>query len=142
MQYIEKQKFNINDLVALKIRMPVVVVIEPDAYLADLYAKYIMAAHYKAHIRRDILDIHSFLEQVNPHVILFNPHMHPSTKVFVAELAKIRKNLPSVILITIGQTTETEEIKHYMEAGIASHINRRLTRPGDIIVIIQSLLKR
>ena len=140
MAYIEKQKFNVHELAASRLRPIAVAIIEPDEYLAALYARYISAAHLQTHMRHDVDGIHGFIKTIQPHIIIINPNIQPSPKIFISILNTIRENFPAILLVTIGLSSDSEAIKDYMDSGISSHINRAHTRPQDVVVIIKSLL--
>ena len=146
MAYLFKQQFNINDLIAERAVNPSVVsvvpvvVVEPEIYLAKLAEKYLLAAGLQVNYCANPVLLTEFLRRTSSSALLINPAAYMEIKHAAKAIADIRDNFPRLAVVTIAHNLEAEELGQLMSAGIASHINRKLSRPQDVADIIKTLI--
>ncbi len=137
MQYIQKQTFNIEELVPIDTLAHVIAISEPEQYLAKLYEKYLQPYSFEViHCYQGEL-LAMFVERHNPKVLLLstdNPEIHGMIEV-------LRQRNPHLLLVTIAYNAGAEDIRKFMSLGASSHINRMLSRPQDVADIIKGLVK-
>jgi hypothetical protein len=140
MAYLFKQQFNINDLVVLKEKTSSVVIVEPDIYLAKLAELHLTAGGFMVYCSNSHLQLEQILQGFAPRALLINPDSYDSLHQAAVNIAQINKSFPYVSIVTITHNLEAEALKELMAAGLAGHINRKLSRPGDVVTIIKSLI--
>ena len=140
MSYVFQEKFNIYDLIALESQPHRVAILEPEQYLAKLYEKYLRAQGFEVIRCTERNLLHGFLSATSPRILLLNPGSFEKTKIAIAAIGQALLAFPELLIVTIGYDTPAEELKELMSAGIASHINRKLSKPADVVYIIKTLL--
>ncbi len=140
MAYVFKQKFNIAELISKPSNQTVVLIVEPDIYLAKLAERHLVAVGYRSCYCPDILLLEEFLSRVNPTVLLFNPEACRTFGIAAGLIKKIIGGYPSLRVVTITHDIPGQNLSQMMNAGIASHINRKLTKPKDVAEIIRTLI--
>ncbi len=139
MAYLFKQKLLIGDLVDLELRPKRVLIHEPEEYLSALYGSYLRAHNFEvAHCPNLNLLIQTSADFL-PDVLIFNLEAGQA-KVLVAWLSKFSRSFPNISVITTGFNTDAEVLKNLMPTGLISHINRRLSKPQDIVEVVKALL--
>lgn len=136
MNYVQKQKFNIQELFEAVPRGSIVGVIEPERYLAKLYEKYLQAHGFTVlHFQPgELLTV--FVERVSPKLVL----LASDNASAYDHIERIRRHNPHILLVTIAHNANQEDIEHFMSHGVTSHINRKLSRPQDVADIIRGLI--
>ena len=140
MPYITKEKFNIGDLSRDASPEYVVVIAEPEYFLAKLYEKYLSERGFGVRHFRSGYELHDFLTLDAPDAVLLNPGTYSTTSQVGESIKKIARLLPRVRIITISYDTTPEDLKYFISAGITSHINRKLGRPRDVAEVVRAVL--
>jgi len=136
MFYFQKQKFNIQELFDAAVQGHIVAVVEPERYLAKLYEKYLQACNLTVlHIQPGEL-VAVFVQRVRPKIVLLSC----DDKAAHGYIEVLRRQNPHMILVTIAHNSDQEDIQRFMSQGVTSHINRTLSRPQDVAVIIRGLV--
>ena len=140
MPYLFKQKLNIGDLIALNTEAKRVLIFEPEEYLSGIYAYHLSNQDFEVVERRDLYETASALSLYKPHLLVFNAEFLGGTKKNKTWLLSVKKDYPQLHVVTTGYNLSSEGVGELMAAGISSHLNRRLTRPQDLAVIVKSIL--
>ena len=139
MPYIFKQKLQIQELVDLQQPIKRILIHEPEEYLAALYQHYLQVHNFDIKHCPVLESLEVSAKNFAPDVLIFNIGENHNSK---AEwLLKFKKDFPEAGVITTGFNTNSEILKLLLSAGISSHINRKLTRPQDIAVVVKSMLQ-
>jgi len=137
MAYFLKEKINLEDLAAVENFRKAIVIVEPEEYLLDLYCEYFNRHNF--HVRGcgsiDLLE--KLLEQHRPHLLIINVGF--LLKAGSSFLAKNSQDIGFKIL-SIGYNTDLEAVKKIMPLGVAAHIDRRTTKPQDVVDIALAML--
>jgi hypothetical protein len=115
-----------------------VFVFEPEEYLLDLYCKYLLQEKYAVKGFRD-LDMAVSLkgEAAEPDVAVINTGFlqQPNFRVFRSRTLPDRTKI-----ISIGSGVDAKFVGNLMSLGVSSHLERRLSRPGDLVEIVRALI--
>jgi DNA-binding NtrC family response regulator len=142
MAYLIRQQFNINDLLPIEKASNTVAILEPESYLAKLYEKYLVAHGFTVNHCLEPESLDNFLVQSFPDVLLFNPESYGKTKYAIEIIERMVSNFPKLLVVTIGYNIEPEDLKKFMSAGITSHINRKLSKPQDVVEVVRMILHK
>lgn len=132
MSYIIRQKFNIAELVEIAASRPMVLICEPDDCLAALYGHYLSAHNFDVKHCPHLGELRSAWQSTNPRLLLVNAEAAGSTN--------FSKEFPGLSVVTVGYNLTANRVKALLNAGVSGHIDRRLSRPEDVAVIIKTLL--
>ena len=140
MAYIFKEKLTISDLVAIPTTRRLVLVLESEEYLVRLYRKILLehgfAVEHSSQVTRAVELVSAFA----PHLLLLNPQIRRGFS--DAKLVRsVTATFPHLPVVTVGFEQSPEELKQLMDLGVASHINRALTRPHDIVAVVRTILQ-
>ena len=139
MAYVTREKFNILELIPASTQK-LVGLFETDYYLAGLYKQYLESNNFLVKFCLQAGDLYEFVFKFSPHVIVMNSDMFGKPKELVQSIKKIIADYPKLHIVTVGYNTMQDQLKDLMSAGIAGHMNRKLSRPQDLVVVIKSLL--
>jgi hypothetical protein len=141
MAYIFKQKINLADLVGLTRESKRVLIYEPQNDLAALYAHYLKVHNFDIKHCLHLPAIRQLMLEFKPHLLIFNaeqPHV-------LSEIKRTTQRLGSDYivpsLISTGYNLSGQEIGELMSYGVSSHINRKLSRPEDLAILVEAILK-
>ncbi len=134
--YIFKQKLQIRDLAGIQSLRKKILIYEPEPYLSALYAHYLRVHNFDVKHCPSLDVLRDEAEIILPDVLVFSAEHDKA----IAWLLNFTKSFPNILVVTTGFKADSEVLKQFMSAGVSGHINRRLTRPQDLGVIIKSLL--
>lgn len=137
MSYLFKEKFNIADLVDYQTQVRRVVICEPEEYLAALYGHYLTQHNFDIKHCPRVEGLKEVLGSFSPRLLVLNIEANNLERNLVLNLMR---QFPNVGVITTGYNTGGEVVKELMNAGICGHIDRRLSRPKDLIYIVKAVL--
>jgi hypothetical protein len=55
-------------------------------------------------------------------------------------LPYLGNDFPGLRMVSTGLNSSNEVIRQLMEAGVLGHINRKLSRPQDLAIVVKSIL--
>ena len=137
MAYIFRQKLNLNELAVLESPSKKILLAEPEEYLLQLYSRYLDLHNFEVHHCQDPLLLQNALPKYNPHLLILNIDASSAR----ATLRSVRSSWPHLPIVTIGYNVEPATLRNLMTMGISSHIDRRMTRPQDLVIIAQTILQ-
>ncbi len=141
MPYIFKQKLDISHLVNLQQPAHRILVAEPEQYLLALYASYLRAHNYEVAQCQELEFLEGSLKNFAPHLLIINAHFFADFHRLAGLLKNLKSEFAHFPIISLGDNLSGEMVKQLMELGVVSHIDRRFSRPGDIVSIAKNLLK-
>ncbi len=138
MTYLFKQKLNLRELVGVEELRYKVLIYEPESYLSALYAHYLSVHNLDIKHCPNLLNIKEAIAVFAPDLLVF------SYDDDIPKQAKVLNHLlacfPNLKVVSIGSDIHNDCLKELMSLGIVSHINRKLTRPQDVVEVIKTLL--
>jgi DNA-binding NtrC family response regulator len=139
MAYLFKQQFNIAEFIPKPSKQPIILIVEPDIYLAKLSERYLLAAGYDVSHCRNVDAIDDALHFINPTVLLLNPEVYGHAGRAAEAIGRLMNGLPHLRVVTISHEAVAEDLRRLMSTGIVSHINRKFSRPDDVVTLIKAL---
>jgi DNA-binding NtrC family response regulator len=140
MAYVFRQKLNINDLVDHLPVAPKVLVAEIEPELGKMYCMHLADQKLQAHHCNLPDRLHIMLKEVWPDVLVCGTDFFQDHDYLVVQLDFVRKQHPLLKIITIGENLGVAEMKQLMRYGISGHLEKQLTRPTDVALIVRGLL--
>lgn len=140
MAYFLRQKFNINELVSLSNRAKKVLLVMSEENLREIYQRYLEAQGYETvgcHFANHA-QVALALPNCDLLVIDFNTAQEGQDKMEFLKI--INRNFPKIPVVTVGSALESVLLEKLMALGIVGHLDRRLTRPGDLAAIIKTFM--
>lgn len=141
MAYLLKQKFKISELVPNLSPARRILLVEPEYYVKHVYLKHLKEHGYEPFHSANLSDALLILKNMNADAAILNPHAEDEYKNFISRLSVLRNLYPSLPVITVGQSLPVSILSEIMALGVISHLEKRLTRPGDIITVIKTILQ-
>ena len=139
MNYIYKQKFQLTDLVPLPELNKKVLIYEPSYELGQVYSQHLSRRNYLVTHCTNLELIKQHLVYWQPHLVLFSIDGLAINLDLFAKLSGLRQD-QGLQVITLGYEVSDEILKKLMSMGVASHVNRKLSRPRDLVEIIDNVL--
>lgn len=140
MNYLFKEKL-VFDPVAFSgqvVPVSLVYVVEPEESLLDLYCKYLLKEKFavKGFRNLDMLVVPKRSEP-EPDVAVVSSQLLRQP-----QFANVRRNIfpEKIKIISIGSAPGQDFVSSLMSMGVSSHLERRLSRPGDLVEIVRALL--
>lgn len=140
MDYIFKQKLQLADLAGLQSRPKRILIYEPESDLAALYAYYLREHNFEIKHCFNTDAIRQHVVSFQPHLLIFSadgPELSLKIKPIAATLIK---EFPGLNLVSTGYSVSGRRIGELMSIGVISHINRRLSRPQDVVDVVKMVL--
>ena len=141
MSYILKQKLNIKDFVGFQSPVHKIVLHEPEEYLSALYAHYLREHNFEVKNCSSLDQLRDSVEDFAPKILIFSVESPTNLNFKANWLLNFKNNFPQITIITTGFNTSSDILKLLLQAGISSHMNRKLTRPQDLAIIAKHLLQ-
>ena len=141
MAYLFRQKLNISELVDLAQAPKRILIHEPEEYLSALYAHYLRAHNFDVKHCPNWDKISAMVKSFRPQVFIFSADAlvpHTNVKIW-GLLSGLVSDFPNLKLISTG-LGNSSPLKELMAAGVLGHINRKLSRPQDLAIIVKSIL--
>ncbi len=141
MNYVFKNKLNLEDLAGLERQPKKVLIFEPRYYFAVLYRHYLQMNDFEVNYCGDADLLDSHLELFSPHVLIFSVEDCDRNPGKTRYLRQLSQTFPGLWVVTIGNNLQQDTVGQLMAAGVCGHINRVLTRPQDLVTVVKSLLR-
>ncbi|GEM_PF-747751 len=141
MSYLFKQKLDLRELTGQVLPAKLIIVAEPEEYLLALYSYYLQKNNFEVIHCTQGIELLELIERHTPHLIIFNPRSYGGIKEAVKFVNNLIGAYPFVPIVTIGNDISTEDLRALMSSGIASHIDRRLSKPMDVVHVARSILE-
>ncbi|MBL8029786.1 MAG: hypothetical protein JNN11_00895 [Candidatus Doudnabacteria bacterium] len=140
MNYIEKQKFNLYELVGESVRKKRILLLEPEYYSRGLYARHLKLGGMHVVCAENMDHCIFMVKTCEPDLALISPHSERDLNKFIDKLKDLRKEHEFLPIMTIGQYLPSDILGKMMNLGVASHMEKRLSRPKDVVLIIKTFI--
>ena len=141
MVYLFKQKFNFAELAGLAVLPKRILIYEPEDYLAALYAHYLRLHNFDIKDCPNLGEINEIIMSFKPHLLIFCADGVRESSQFPGMILSLSRRFPDLHFLATGYNLSHQGIKELMSAGVESHLNRRLSRPQDITVLVKTILQ-
>src|SRR5690242_19928466 len=136
MAYLFKQKLRLEELANLPQVQNRVLVFEPDDYLGALYRRYLTAHNFEVRHCPDLALLHAALAAFGPNLLVFSAdHLRPERAI-----SNFFQAFPGLKIITTAYNLNQEAVSGLLAAGVLSHMNRRFSRPADLVILAESFI--
>ena len=146
MAYLFKQKLNIMDLAGQEFRPSKILIYEPEEYLAALYQHHLRLHSFEVMHCLALEQAKLALTGFEPDVFVFCADADNASSNATVEIWKLLRSLgadfPKLRLVSTGLNSSNDLISQLMRAGVLGHINRKLSRPQDLAVVVKSVLQQ
>lgn len=127
-----KQKFYLRDDMAMNHPRPkLILILEPEEYLVAIYGRYFLQPHFRL---KTLGDMHEEGPDFSPDLLIIN------TDAYFEWLVKLKKDFPNLPVISIGDSLTAGQLKQLMSYGVTSHINKKFSRPNDMVTLTKTIL--
>ena len=139
MAYLFKEKFQIEELVAQTGQLKKILIAEAENYLSALYASHFARQKFQVMACQDLEQLLRQVGDFQPHLLVVNPGLFQNDQHVRTMLSRVRALSPSLLVVSIGNNVPLDIIKQLMTCGVSSHLERHLTRPQDLVVVVRTL---
>ena len=140
MAYLVKEKFKLSDLANLPQRRSGILIHEPDDFLSALYGHYLQAHNFDIKHCPHLALLKDHLLALNPAVLILNAESVGRASGDQIGGLNFRRDFPYLKVVTVGRDLTGDQVRRLMDAGVCSHINRKFSRPQDLVILVQHLL--
>jgi hypothetical protein len=142
MAYLFRQKLNILELAGREAGLRRVLIYEPEEYLGALYRHYLRMHNFDVKHCPVLGQARQAIADFEPDVFVFCADSESAGT--ASEIWKLLPYLgadfPGLRMVSTGLNSSNEIIRRLMEAGVLGHINRKLSRPQDLAIVVKSIL--
>ena len=137
--YLIKEKFNFRDLANVVLLQKRVLLVIDEITLQDIYVRHLEAQQFLVTTAKfaDFFAIAEAVKSADMLILDFNKFIFNQRLEFLKSLVKSFPHLP---VITIGFSLEEEMLSSLMALGIVGHLDRKLSRPQDLLALIKTLI--
>lgn len=136
MPYLFKQKLNIGDFSAAQVMRKKILIHEPENYLSQIYVSYFRQQNFDVRRCPDLKHLSDHAKSFSPDLLVCSLEAGGSGE----WLINFKQFFRAVSVVTIGFDTGSDTLKKLMAAGCSGHLNRRLSRPQDLVDIVKTIL--
>lgn len=140
MSYLYKQKLNLMELVPVVPAKKTILIFEPEEYLLALYSGYLTNHEFVVRPCTEAEELELKIGEHDPDLLMFNTQIFQEILEIKRILQSLKKQYPELPIVTISHNLDSNLIKELMNEGISSHIERKLTRPKDIVFVAKTVL--
>src|SRR3989344_4836625 len=141
MDYVTRQKFNINELTNVPRIQKRVLLIIGEEYLREIYCRHLEAVDFEVLVSNfgNHFAIAKFLNSSDILIIDLKNSEEDDKLDF---LKSISREFPRISIITIGHSLDEKRLLPLMALGVVGHLDRRFSRPQDLVNIARTILTR
>ncbi len=139
MDYITRHHHKIIDQTFDGLQGSTVILIEPEAEVRAFYSQQLMGQAMNVFVYNTISALKQATQIEQPDVLIINPTQDVAQTIRVVK--NLRQEFPKLPIITMTLTIPDSTIDAIMESGVSFHINRGLTKPRDLLLALQQVLK-
>lgn len=141
MAYLFRQKLNISELANVQSGTKRILIYEPEQYLGALYARYLKPDNFDVQHCFDLNQLSQAVWHFQPRLLIFSADPMGNWPKLRPVLTLITRTFPELGVISTGYNLSNDQLAQLMAIGLSGHINRRLSRPQDVAVVVQNILK-
>lgn len=140
MPYLQKQKFNLQEITETDFKSTNILLVEPEYYLRSILKKNLSQEGYEITALEDMKTLKYLISVMPADLAIISPHASLNFSIFLEELSHVRKISEHLPIITFGKLMPTEVLSKIMNLGVSSHLDSALTRPKDVVLIVKTIL--
>ncbi len=139
MDYVSRQKFNINELVNAPRNQKRVLLVISEEYLREIYCRHLEANDFEVFVSN--FGNHPVIARfLNFSDILIIDLKNSEEDDKLDFLKIIAREFPQISVITVGHGLDEKLLRPLMALGVVGHLDRRFSRPQDLIDIAKTIL--
>jgi len=142
MDYFFKQKFNITELADRPAPSLKIIIMETEEYLVALYTRYLQAHDFVALHCKEAGGLKDLIVYHQPDLLIIGSGAVLDPAFLLELLFDIKRIFSTLPVITIGNNISPQMLKQLMSAGISGHIDRRLSKPEDVVAVVKTILQK
>ncbi len=139
MDYITRHHHKIIDQTFDGLQGTTAILVEPEAEVRAFYSQQLMGQAMNVLVYDKISALKQATQIEQPDVLIINPAQDVAQTIRV--LKTLRQEFPKLPIITMTLTIPDSIIDVIMESGVSFHINRGLTKPRDLLLALQQVLR-
>ena len=141
MDYIFAQKLNMKNVRSdFEYPPKLVAIFEPEEYLRALYEKKFRAHNFLVQQISGTKQLLGLLDLLTPDLLIINSQFSADHRLVISFLKQLHVKFPSLPKVSLGKDLPAEHLKQLMSYGVVSHVERRLSRPNDLVAIAKTIL--
>ncbi len=141
MAYIFKQKFDISELISNPGFSGVILVAEPSSSLLGIYERHFAEKKMQIHACSNLDAIHPAIKEKQPFLAVLSLDFFSKQPEEAEDfLLNLRTNFPRLKIMTLGFDASHTTLKKIMSVGVCGHLDKRLSRPEDVVVLACQIL--
>ncbi len=141
MPYMVKEKLNLLDFVGHQPQVSTILMAGVDKNLASIYRRLMIDSKVRIEWLHGMDGITQYVDFFSPRLLIGEVTTGKQFNQTFGHIRTVRESFPSLPIISISLALEHQELEKLMDLGTVSHINRTLTRPRDVAIIIKNILE-
>ena len=140
MTYVFKEKFQLADLANVSRVAKCVVLLETDSILRDIYKTEFGLLGLDSVFCENQFEVDSVVKRHNPHLFICNTDIFKNESELIELLKYIKKIYHYLPLLTYSLRTSPDLLSKLLNCGVSSHLDRKFSRPRDLLDIVRAVL--
>lgn len=140
MAYIFREKFKISDLAPQAALVKKIMLLDEDEDLLNFYGSLLAQKNFEIVACPSLPEVDGLVRRHRPKALICNLDIFSSPTEFVRLLDSLRKFYPELLCITHTIKFGQNDLRQLMSAGVSGHIERRFSRPSDMVMVVRAAL--
>lgn len=141
MNYLKKQKFNILELIETSSNLRILFY-EPHLTLGEIYKNYLRQKKYEIIDCYELTDLEDLISKNEPHTVIFSIHNLNIFSEIVKKIQRVSNKYSRLPILSYAYELPAEHVSNLMKAGIVSHVDRKFSKPKDLVFLIETILQK
>lgn len=120
--------------------MTTVLLVEDDAWLADMEARVLQGAGYKVHVAAHALAAIDLIDEITPDVIILDVLLAGSTAFSLLNELQSHEDtsgVPVILCTNLAEQFDSTQLKSY---GVKRIVDKTTMHPNDLVVAVKAVL--
>lgn len=139
MVFLSKQKFNVQELAEVIKPKRNVLLIMGEEPLGEVYRRHLNDHDFVVDVY-DFAEVVEIARRLNSASLLVMELRHDAGNRQLEFLKAVKRDFPNISVITVGQAIEDEILSKLMDLGVIGHLDRRFSRPQDLVVLAKTTI--
>lgn len=136
MTYIFQKRYNLQEIARQQATKEATVMLGVFPWeLGEIYARHLRLQNFIAVASPEAARLEEALVRHEPDLLLLNLTANP-----LSLLKTVRQARPLLTVVTVGGGEHNLHLPELMALGVSGHVNRHLSRPGDVAIIARQVL--
>ena len=140
MQYIIQEKFHIAKVSNVNFFDFPVLLFEQENSLAGIYVKHFAQKNFVCHTCNSLNTLFNAVKVVMPKVLVLGFPENINFSEIVSQIANLKNSFKLLPIICYSYSLPAELVKELMALGVFSHIDRKFSRPRDLVNLVECLV--